>query len=92
MVFTFFDLVKFDKQNNKLFDILSLEEKFYYCLCYADGINPDDLEAVTKNDLIIAQAFKALDWDYWKDEKLQCYEQEEKMHLGLPSCPVSARR
>ena len=78
LAFTIVDLVKFDTQNKKKLNELTLEEKFYYFLSHAHDITPEDLEQLIKDDAIMTKAFKALDKHYWSDEELQMYEQEEK--------------
>ena len=78
LCFTIVDLVKFDAQNKKALSDLSLEEKFYYFLRHADEITPENLEAITKDEPIIKQAFDALNITYFTDEEYQLYEALEK--------------
>ena len=78
LCFTIVDLVKFDAQNKKALGNLTLEEKFYYFLRHADEITPEDLEAITKDEPIIKQAFDALNITYFTDEEYELYEELEK--------------
>ena len=78
LCFTIVDLVKFDEQNRKHVSDLTLEEKFYYFLRHADEISPEDIEAITKNEPIIRQAFNELNSSYWTDEEYEIYQEIEK--------------
>ena len=89
--FTFVDLPKFDAQRPKELSQLTLEEKFYYFLCHAAEIKPDDLKALVGKDKIIKKAFKELDSFYLTAEELRTYEAVLKRELDYASAVGSAR-
>ena len=72
--FTFVDLPKFDAQRPKELSQLTLEEKFYYFLCHAAAIKPEELKKLIGGDKIIKKAFKELDHFYWTEEEMRTYE------------------
>ena len=72
--FTFVDLPKFDAQRPKELSQLTLEEKFYYFLCHAAEIKPEELKKLIGGDKIIKKAFKELDHFYWTEEEMRTYE------------------
>lgn len=76
--FTFIDLVKFDKQNRKKVEDLTLEEKFYYFLMHADTIKANELDKFVGKDKVIKKAFDVLERYYWTDEEFWWYQDEEK--------------
>ena len=72
--FTFVDLPKFDAQRPKELAQLTLEEKFYYFLCHAATIKPEELKKLIEGDKVIKKAFKELDHFYWTEEEVRTYE------------------
>ena len=52
-----------------------------YFFKHAPHTEPQELEKLIGSDLIIRQAYKALDQFYWTEEQLNAYEREKKSQL-----------
>ncbi len=74
--FTFIELPKFKK--DKIEDLKNMEEKWCYFFKYAKKTNKEDLEKIIGSDLVIKQAYEALDQFNWDEQELIAYEQEKK--------------
>ncbi|MEM7361489.1 MAG: Rpn family recombination-promoting nuclease/putative transposase [Bacteroidota bacterium] len=84
--FTFIDLIKFDKTRSKAIEDLTLEEKFYYFLHHASTIDENALHSLIGQDVVIENAFKALERYAWTNEELLRYEQELKRVRNNQAC------
>ncbi|MEM7361601.1 MAG: Rpn family recombination-promoting nuclease/putative transposase [Bacteroidota bacterium] len=84
--FTFIDLIKFDKTRSKAIEDLSLEEKFYYFLHHGSTIDEGSLRTLIGQDVVIKNAFKALERYAWTDDELCRYEQELKRVRDNQAC------
>ena len=76
--FTFLELPKFDRSAGEL---SSMVEKWMYFFKHAPHTEPQELEKLIGSDLIIRQAYTALDQFYWTEEQLNAYEREKKSQL-----------
>lgn len=84
--FCFLELPKFKK---KIHELKTIVEKWAYFFKNAPSTTEEDLRKLIGNDLVIGQAYEALNQFSWKPEDLQTYEQELKesgmQGLSLPS-------
>ena len=79
--FTFVELPKFDQQNNKAPEELTLEEKFYYFLLYANQSGPEVIKKLTGKDYIIKKAFKVLNKASFTEKELLEYREFEDYQM-----------
>jgi predicted transposase/invertase (TIGR01784 family) len=70
--FTFIELPKFKKQKGAPLD--SIIEKWCYFFKYADETTPQELKQLIGSDLIIQEAYEALDQFNWSDEERRTYD------------------
>ncbi len=73
--FEFLELPRFKKT---LDNVSSMLEKWCYFFKYAPETTPEELEKLVGSDLVIKQAYAALDSAYWTSDELHLYEQEMK--------------
>ena len=73
--FTFLELAKFKKTIDQLKNI---QEKWAYFFKHAEETSPEDLKKIIGTDLVLQQAYTALDRFSWSEEDLRNYEQAEK--------------
>lgn len=73
--FTFLELPKFNKTIGELTNMI---EKWSYFFKYAEETTEEDLLKLVGNDVIILEAYKALNRFGWSEEEMNTYEQEEK--------------
>ena len=76
--FTFVDLAKFNTQNKKPLEDLTLEEKFYYFFHHGGNIESENLKKLIGEDTILKKAYQELDFFYLTDNEKMLYEAEEK--------------
>jgi predicted transposase/invertase (TIGR01784 family) len=73
LYFTFIELPKFNKKKGDQLD--SIIEKWCYFFKYADETSEADAERVIGEDLVIKEAYNALNYFNWTDEE-KCYYDE----------------
>lgn len=73
--FSFLELPKFNKTVDQLETLI---DKWAYFFKHASHIGPEALDKLIGDDLILKQAYHALDQFYWTEEELNTYEQELK--------------
>ena len=73
--FTFLELEKFHKTIDEL---KTIQEKWAYFFKYAEKTSPEDLEKIIGKDLVIQEAYTALERFSWSEEELLSYDQLEK--------------
>lgn len=74
--FTFIELPKFNK--NRVEELVSIVEKWCYFFKYASNTSEEDLQRLIGSDLVIQQAYEALNQFNWNEQELIAYEQEIK--------------
>ena len=74
--FTFIELPKFQK--NKIEELVNIVEKWCYFFKYASNTKEEDLQRFIGSDLVIQQAYEALNQFNWNEQELIAYEQEIK--------------
>lgn len=74
--FTFIELPKFHK--NKIEELVNIVEKWCYFFKYASNTSEEDLQRLIGSDLVIQQAYEALNQFNWNEQELIAYEQEIK--------------
>lgn len=74
--FTFIELPKFQK--NKIEKLVNIVEKWCYFFKYASNTSEEDLQRLIGSDLVIQQAYEALNQFNWNEQELIAYEQEIK--------------
>jgi len=74
--FTFIELPKFKK--DKISELETIIEKWCYFFKYAANTSEGDLKKLIGSDLIINQAYEALNQFNWTEQELVAYEQELK--------------
>ena len=73
--FTFIELEKFHKTIDEL---NTIQEKWDYFFKYAEKTSPEDLEKIIGKDLVLQEAYTALERFSWSEEELLSYDQLEK--------------
>ena len=73
--FTFLELPKFNKRIDELATGL---EKWMYFFKHAETTQEEELAQIAGNDIVIYEAYKALNRFSMSDEELNSYEQSEK--------------
>ena len=79
--FTFIELSKFKKK--KISDLNTILEKWCYFFKYAAITTEDEVKQVSGNDLVIEQAYTALNKFNWTEHELLAYEAEVKRRRDL---------
>lgn len=74
--FTFIELPKFKK--DKISELETIIEKWCYFFKYAANTSEEDLKKLIGSDLVINQAYEALNQFNWTEQELIAYEQELK--------------
>ena len=74
--FTFIELPKFTK--DKISELETIIEKWCYFFKYAANTSEEDLKKLIGSDLVINQAYEALNQFNWTEQELIAYEQELK--------------
>jgi len=74
--FTFIELPKFKK--DKISELKTIIEKWCYFFKYAANTSEEDLKNLIGSDLVINQAYEALNQFNWTEQELIAYEQELK--------------
>ena len=74
--FTFLELTKFKK--TKIEDLSNMLEKWCYFFKHAEDTSESELEKIVGSDLVIKNAYEALNRFNWTEEELRSYDQEEK--------------
>jgi len=74
--FTFIELPKFNK--NRIEELVNIVEKWCYFFKYASNTSEQDLQKLIGPDLVIQQAYEALNQFNWNEQELIAYEQEIK--------------
>lgn len=74
--FTFIELPKFKK--DKISELETIIEKWCYFFKYAANTSEEDLKKLIGSDLVINQAYEALNQFNWSEQELIAYEQELK--------------
>lgn len=74
--FTFIELPKFKKDKIELLE--NIIEKWCFFFKHADETSEDDLKQLIGSDLVIQQAYDALNQYNWSEKELIAYEQEIK--------------
>lgn len=73
--FTFLELEKFHKTIDEL---KTIQEKWAYFFKHAEETSQKDLEKIIGKDLVLKEAYTALDRFSWTEEELRTYDQWEK--------------
>ena len=74
--FTFIELPKFKK--TRIEELVNIVEKWCYFFKYASNTSEEDLQRLIGSDLVIQQAYEALNQFNWNEQELIAYEQEIK--------------
>ena len=74
--FTFIELPKFRK--DKISELENIVEKWCYFFKYASNTSEEDLKTLIGSDLVINEAYEALNQFNWSEKELIAYEQELK--------------
>ena len=74
--FTFIELPKFKK--DKISELENIVEKWCYFFKYASNTSEEDLQRLIGSDLVINEAYEALNQFNWSEKELIAYEQELK--------------
>ena len=74
--FSFIELPKFNK--SRIEELVNIVEKWCYFFKYASNTSEEDLQRLIGSDLVIQQAYEALNQFNWNEQELIAYEQEIK--------------
>jgi predicted transposase/invertase (TIGR01784 family) len=87
--FTFLELPKFTKTIDELETVI---EKWTYFFKHAAHTVEGDLDKITGSDLVIRQAYEALNQFSWSDEELRIYEREKKNQMDSKAMFLDAEQ
>jgi predicted transposase/invertase (TIGR01784 family) len=74
--FTFIELPKFKKK--RIEELETITEKWCYFFKYGEVTREEDLEQIVRQDLVIKEAYEALNQYNWSERELIAYEEEIK--------------